>query len=533
MRAAWTLLRRPAAALALATLTTLLAGALAGQDPGPPAAFRIGNRSARTYHRPDCELARRLPARTKVALADPAAAARAGYKPCATCRPEADSDSPDAEPDRPRPAPRKGRRTSREAAPLRFSRDVAPILKANCQGCHNPQQKRGEFDLTTFRTLLAGSESGPVIVPGIPDQSRLVQLVVDREMPRGNDRRLSDEAIETIRRWVAEGARLDTSDPNATLDAIAPSEDQLRRESLAELEPDELLRKVEAAGLERIKKASPNARPVATPGRGFVVLGELPEARAKALVRVAEAQKAALIDLLGEAAAAGLGGPEPIGVYVLKDRNAYTEFVRGIEQREPELGVMGHARLTVENPYVVAIDPLAGGDEPAAPSNRGRASRKRRDDEFADAGPQRGLAGIVAEALAAGTVQAGGRAPRWLAEGLGALAAAQVEPGSPYIARLRGEAARQIRLGWMTKATEALGDQGAPEVVRALGFSLCECLASTARPRFAPFVRALATQGGGQVDAVIRDAFGPEATRERFLEQWGAFVAQSYDPRRR
>jgi hypothetical protein len=513
-------------AMTLAVAGLVLAAAGAAQEAGG----LIANRSTKTYHRASCELARKLPARSKIPLADAAAAAQGGYKPCATCKPDAD-----APPDAARPAPRGGparrsgrpsRPTSGDDAMLRFSRDVAPILVGNCLGCHSGAEPKGALDLSTFEGLQKGGESGPVIAPGNPQESLLVQLVAARKMPRGGNRRLSDEAIEKIRRWVAEGARLDASDPTRPLAELAPSADELRREALAGLPADELTKKAEAAGRERIAKASPSSKPTATAGREFVVLGELPAARGERLLKALDRQRAGLIDLLGDAAAPALGGPEPIGVYVLKDRNAYTEFVRGVEQREPELGVLGHARLTVENPYVVAVDPLAGGDEPEAP--RGRPARKRKADEDFPDGPERGLASIVAEALAAGTVHANANAPRWLADGLGALAAVQVEPGSAYAAKLRATAVQQLRLGGATRATEVLGDQGAPETIRALGYSLCDCLATTARPRFAPFVRGVAIGGGSRIDEVIRECFGPEATREQLLDIWGAHVADHY-----
>lgn len=540
MRNARMVLGRGASAVVVSSLV-LLALAEASQDVGQTAAAAagvVGNRSTKAYHFPSCELARRLPGRSKVAFADASAAAQAGFRPCPTCKPGEDrpdpSDAAAAKPE-PRNSPaRKGGRPRRGGAAgdgaLSFSRDIAPILVGNCTGCHNGEQKRGGLDMTSFQGLQQGSESGPVIVPGNPTESLFVQMVEARKMPRGGNRRLSDEAIAKLRRWVEEGALLDSSDPAAPLDRLAPSSEELRRELLASLTPEELAERAKSTGLERIKQAAPAARPTATMGRSFIVIGELPEARARRLLRVLEGQTPGLVNLLGDAAPV-LSGPEPIGVYVLKDMNGYTEFVRGVERREPELGAMGHARLTVENPYLVAVDPLAGGDEPAVP--RGRASRKRQADDSSLDVPERTLAGIAAEALASGAVLSGGKAPRWLAEGLGVLAAAQEEPGSPYVAKLRSTAVQQLQLGGPTRATEVLGDQGAPETIRSLGYSLCDCLASTARPQFAPFVRILATEGGAKLDEAITNCFGPEATRDLFIQQWGGYVAEQYAARRR
>src|SRR5215213_1652932 len=41
-----------------------------------------------------------------------------------------------------------------------YSATVLPILQANCQGCHQPAKSSGKLDLTLFKSLLAGGESG-------------------------------------------------------------------------------------------------------------------------------------------------------------------------------------------------------------------------------------------------------------------------------------------------------------------------------------------------------------------------------------
>ena len=77
----------------------------------------------------------------------------------------------------PAPAPASG------SDALVFSRDIAPILVANCGGCHiTPPKKRGEFDMTSFQKLLTGGakHKASVIVagktrrepPGPDDQGR-------------------------------------------------------------------------------------------------------------------------------------------------------------------------------------------------------------------------------------------------------------------------------------------------------------------------------------------------------------------------
>ena len=86
---------------------------------------------------------------------------------------------------------------------VQFSRDIAPILVGNCIQCHNPERRRGKFDLTTFEKLMAGSDVEKVIVPGKPDESHLVLRLRGEEtpkMPQGNANSLSADAIATIER---------------------------------------------------------------------------------------------------------------------------------------------------------------------------------------------------------------------------------------------------------------------------------------------------------------------------------------------
>src|SRR5215469_10874403 len=91
------------------------------------------------------------------------------------------------------------------AQQARSDSDVAPILKANCAGCHGDSVKMKELNLTTEESVLKGSESGPVVVPGKPEESLLYKKVRDGSMPMGKPH-LSEQQIETILSWIKGGA---------------------------------------------------------------------------------------------------------------------------------------------------------------------------------------------------------------------------------------------------------------------------------------------------------------------------------------
>ena len=77
--------------------------------------------------------------------------------------------------------------TGAEAAePPSFDRDIRPILRASCTHCHGEEAEiAGGVDLRLHRFMLQTGDSGqPVIVPGKPDASRLIQVIESGEMPQ-------------------------------------------------------------------------------------------------------------------------------------------------------------------------------------------------------------------------------------------------------------------------------------------------------------------------------------------------------------
>jgi len=97
-----------------------------------------------------------------------------------------------------------------EPPAVSFHRDVLPIFRANCQGCHQPAKSLGEYVMTTFESLVVGGESGSTaIVPGDPDKSHLLEQITpvdgQAEMPKGGEP-LHETEIELVRRWIATGA---------------------------------------------------------------------------------------------------------------------------------------------------------------------------------------------------------------------------------------------------------------------------------------------------------------------------------------
>ncbi len=95
-----------------------------------------------------------------------------------------------------------------------FRRDVRPILSDNCFLCHGPDDKRRKADLRLDRRADAFREKEGVtpVVAGNPEKSdlyrRLVTKDVDDHMPPAKSgKKLTEKQIETVREWIAQGAR--------------------------------------------------------------------------------------------------------------------------------------------------------------------------------------------------------------------------------------------------------------------------------------------------------------------------------------
>ena len=88
--------------------------------------------------------------------------------------------------------------------PETLSTEVDNILATRCVSCHGPEQKKGGLDLSRRGTAFKGGDSGVVIVPGSPEESPLVDKVIDGEMPPTG--KLARSQIASVRAWVEAGA---------------------------------------------------------------------------------------------------------------------------------------------------------------------------------------------------------------------------------------------------------------------------------------------------------------------------------------
>ncbi|MEQ8850074.1 PSD1 and planctomycete cytochrome C domain-containing protein [Botrimarina sp.] len=108
-------------------------------------------------------------------------------------------------------APAPGAET--RAAAVDFNEQVRPVFVKHCLACHGGVKQAGGLSLVWRETALRPSDSGAApITPGDSAGSYLIDRVADpdddfRMPPAEHGRRLSEDEVAVLRRWIDEGAR--------------------------------------------------------------------------------------------------------------------------------------------------------------------------------------------------------------------------------------------------------------------------------------------------------------------------------------
>ncbi len=99
--------------------------------------------------------------------------------------------------------------TTDQAATVGYEQ-AAAILNNYCAGCHGTDDPEGDFTVSSWQTLMAGTGDGPVVVAGNPQQSRLLQLLggkIEPLMPPEDEPQPTPEEIALLSRWIEQGAQ--------------------------------------------------------------------------------------------------------------------------------------------------------------------------------------------------------------------------------------------------------------------------------------------------------------------------------------
>ncbi len=102
-----------------------------------------------------------------------------------------------------------------EQKEISYKNDVYPILHDYCLNCHEPGGKgyvKSGLNMSTYQSLMKGTNFGSVINPGDSYTSVLIELVEGRahpsiKMPFGMEGGLAKDKIETLKKWIQQGAK--------------------------------------------------------------------------------------------------------------------------------------------------------------------------------------------------------------------------------------------------------------------------------------------------------------------------------------
>jgi mono/diheme cytochrome c family protein len=242
------------------------------------------------------------------------------------------------------------------AETVSFARDIAPILRENCNGCHIAgRQASGGLRMDSFAQLLRGGDSGPIITQGNPEDSLLVKKLkgqAGQRMPAGGRPPLGDDKIQLISTWIRENARFDGPDAATNIDVVIS---QAWADAASH---EELFQRRKERALASWKRVLPNDEPAQAASDEFLVVGNVPQRRIEEILK----QFTSAAGLARKDLDAPVNEPLVKGglaVFVLKSRYDYSEFGRMTENRELPKEWLGHWKADPLDVYCV----VSGGSD--------------------------------------------------------------------------------------------------------------------------------------------------------------------------
>ncbi len=95
-----------------------------------------------------------------------------------------------------------------------FEKEIYPLFKESCFGCHGPEKQKGKYRIDTKAGAFTQGDDGPHIIPGNSGKSPLIHMVAglidEGLMPppddKGKNPPLTKEQIGLLRAWIDQGA---------------------------------------------------------------------------------------------------------------------------------------------------------------------------------------------------------------------------------------------------------------------------------------------------------------------------------------
>ena len=285
-----------------------------------------------------------------------------------------------------------------------FSRDIGPVLLANCTGCHGDQNPRGRLGMNTFARMLAGGESGAPLTPGNAAGSLIIRKLRgtaggDR-MPMGKPP-LADDVIAKFDKWIAEGAKFDGPEARQALVEVVAIY-HAKTASHEELAEDR-----SKLAIKNWRTVMPDMPTERAETEHFLIYGTLGIKELEEVGKLAEEQVPKIEKTLKLTSASPFIKGR-LTIYVFQKQYDYSEIGAVLEGRELPTGLRGHWRYSVVDAYAGVVPP--------------------KSDEYS-------LAALLSEQIGAVYVAAQGQGaiPRWFSQGSGRAIASRLYPKDPLV----------------------------------------------------------------------------------------------------
>ena len=86
-----------------------------------------------------------------------------------------------------------------------YHRDIAPIFRTYCAGCHNDADLDSDFSMETYAKLRKGGEKGDPLNADALMRKKL-EATGKGKMPPKDEAQLPPEEMATLKKWIAAGA---------------------------------------------------------------------------------------------------------------------------------------------------------------------------------------------------------------------------------------------------------------------------------------------------------------------------------------
>ncbi len=368
--------------------------------------------------------------------------------------------------------------------PVSFARDIAPLLTANCNGCHfNARQVRGGLNINTFTLLLKGGSSGSMVMPGRGEGSLLVRKLRGTEgqrMPAGGRPALSEANIQLVVKWIDQGAQFDGENRDAQLDIVTS------KAWASNASQEEIQQQREKRARDKWRAGLPTIAPEELSTDHFHVIGNVGEEGVKKVLEAAESAESQLRKQFSIRSKDPLikGG---ITVFAFKQRYDYSEFGRMVEKRPLPDEWSGHWKSDIVDAYVTLV---------YDPSN-----------------PKINETSLL-QHLASVWIQSHEGTPRWFADGVGRQTLAQVAGAKD--ARVQAWLKKLPEsINKLTDVKSLLEGKVNDEDSATIGFGIVRFMSEgNSKRQYDTLLRTVAS--GTPFDQVMERTFGPV---EPFLKQ--------------